>query len=897
MLHDPQASSLNIYKVLAILTIICLFGLNWSYLQSKKSAKVQLELESSASAFIISASGALHNAAQDLKAVSAIINLFESAEHLEVARFSKNYLEEDAGLLVIEWIPHALETDIESFIRDSHISSQGHSSLSKPNLEVEPVLSKVNAENASALYMLIHKEIRNSTDLDRGWSENTTASKIKARDNAAPQASDFLSLHIGKDKNHHLLGLVIIYPIYTEGAFSNTVAKRRENLLGYMAGIYSLKVLLSPFMKKVTSEGINIKITDNTNSGLVAQMKSGEDTSHTRVAPMSILGKDWMVELTANEQFVFKTKGVSWYLNTVLLIVFGVVIVLFFQLVERRNKMLSASKEQLANRLHNTPLAAISWDESFKVSQWNIAAEKIFGYTADEAIGRHPIGLIVSDLLSEEMDEIYKALMENKGEWRHNNDNITKDGRVINCEWYNTTLFDGAGKVIGVASLCEDVTARKQSELKIWEQANYDSLTKLANRQMASDYLEHEIKISDRSNKSIALLFLDLDGFKDINDTLGHDVGDTLLLEVARRLNSYTRDVDTVARVGGDEFVVIMGGLDSSHPAERIASDLLKKIAEPFALAQETVFISASIGITIYPQDASDAVEMLKNADQAMYAAKQNGGNSFYYFMPSMQHNAINRMSVISDLRKALSDNQFQLYYQPIVSLANGDIYKAEALIRWQHPERGLIGPFEFIPIAEETRLILGIGDWVFREACQQSAQWRAAFHPNFQISVNTSPVQYKSDAFSAKAWLEYLQALNLPGDAIAVEITEGTLMETGKSIDQILFDFRDANIQVSLDDFGTGYSSLATLKKLDIDYLKIDKLFVDNLAHNSDDLVLCEAIIVMAHKLGLKVIAEGIETEQQRDLLIAAGCDYGQGYLFAKPLPAIEFEALLKSG
>jgi diguanylate cyclase (GGDEF)-like protein/PAS domain S-box-containing protein len=883
--------------VLAILIIICLFGLNWSYLQSNTNAKVQLELESSASAFIIGASGAIQNAAQDLQAISSIINLFESTEHSEVARFSKLYLEEDAGLLVLEWIPLFLEKDIEQFIRNSQRNRQGDSNLGKPNSEEKLIPSKVRAEDASVLYMLMRNEIINSTDLDLGWSEHRMASKIKARDTAAPQISDFLSLDIGKDQNHHPLGFVITYPIYTEGASPNTVAKRRENLLGYMAGIYSLKTLLSPFMKRVTSEGISVKITDNTNSGLVVQMKSGEDTSHTRVVPMSILGKDWTVELTANEQFVSRTKGIAWYLNTVLLIVFGVVTLLFYQLVERRNKMLSASKEQLSDHLHNTPLAAISWDENFKVSQWNKAAEKIFGYTADEAIGRHPIGLIVSDLLSEEMDEIYKALMENKGEWRNNNDNITKDGRTINCEWYNTTLFDGAGKVIGVASLCEDVTARKQSELKIWEQANYDSLTKLANRQMANDHLEQEIKISDRSNKSIALLFLDLDGFKDINDTLGHDVGDTLLVEAARRLNSYTRDVDTIARIGGDEFVIIMGGLDSPHPAERIASDLLKKIAEPFELEQDTAFISASIGITLYPQDASDSVEMLKNADQAMYAAKQNGGNSFQYFTPSMQHNALTRMSVISDLRKALSDNQFQLYYQPIVSLVNGDIHKAEALIRWQHPEKGLIGPFDFIPIAEETKLILGIGDWVFREACQQSAQWRASFHPNFQISVNTSPVQYKSDAFSAKAWLEYLQSLKLPGDAIAVEITEGTLMETGKSIDQILFDFRDANIQVSLDDFGTGYSSLATLKKLDIDYLKIDKLFVDNLAHGSDNLVLCEAIIVMAHKLGLKVIAEGIETEQQKELLIAAGCDYGQGYLFAKPLPAIEFEALLKSG
>jgi EAL domain-containing protein (putative c-di-GMP-specific phosphodiesterase class I) len=253
-------------------------------------------------------------------------------------------------------------------------------------------------------------------------------------------------------------------------------------------------------------------------------------------------------------------------------------------------------------------------------------------------------------------------------------------------------------------------------------------------------------------------------------------------------------------------------------------------------------------------------------------------------------------MAVIDDLRIALPNNQFQLFYQPIVNLRNNDILKAEALIRWQHPKKGLIGPAEFIPIAEETKLIVDISDWVFREACRQSALWRASLNPNFQISINTPPVQYKNPTFKAKHWLEHLRAINLSGDAIAIEITEGTLLEPESSIDKTLLDFRDANIQVALDDFGTGHSSLSILNKLDIDYLKIDKSFVDNLASNANDLVLCEAIIVMAHKLGLKVIAEGIETQQQLDLLIAANCDYGQGYLFSKPLPAIEFEALFNS-
>lgn len=557
---------------------------------------------------------------------------------------------------------------------------------------------------------------------------------------------------------------------------------------------------------------------------------------------------------------------------------------------------LRESESKLSHHLQNTPLAAIAWDVNFHATQWNKTAEKIFGYSAEEAMGRHPIDLILIDISKIEMDKVYKDLLEQKIGTRRSNYNVTKDGRKIACEWYNTPILDAAGKVIGAASLCEDVTARKQSEMLIWKQAHYDSLTGLANRQMANIDLDKEIKIADRSNKSIALLFLDLDGFKDINDTLGHDVGDILLVEVAKRLRSLTRDFDTIARLGGDEFVLIVGGLEHPNHVDQIASDLLKRMAEPFLLGQEKAYISTSIGITFYPQDASGPVEMLKNADQAMYAAKKNGGNSFQCFTPSMQQKAVSRMSLISDLRTALPNKQFELHYQPIVNLLTGDIYKAEALIRWQHPIRGFVGPNDFIPIAEETKLIVDIGDWVFREAARQSAKWRASVDPHFQISINTSPIQYKNEAFSTKDWLEYLQTLKLAGDAITVEITEGALMEYGKSIDQQLLDFRDANIQVALDDFGTGYSSLASLKKLDIDYLKIDKSFVDNLAPHSNDLALCEAIIVMAHKLDLKVVAEGVENEEQKDLLIAAGCDYAQGYLFSKPLPASKFETLLKS-
>ena len=456
----------------------------------------------------------------------------------------------------------------------------------------------------------------------------------------------------------------------------------------------------------------------------------------------------------------------------------------------------------------------------------------------------------------------------------------------------NKVNLDAGDMFIGVA---RDITEKKKSEQLIWQQANFDSLTGLANRHMFQYRMEQEIKKAHRASLPLALMVLDLDRFKEVNDTLGHDMGDLLLKEAAQRLISCVREADTVARLGGDEFTVILGELNDVDCVERIALTILQKLAEPFQLGDQVVYLSTSIGITFYPQDATGFDELLKNADQAMYAAKHQGRNRCSYYAPSMQEAVQTRMRLANDLRSALAapTDSFRLVYQPIVELATGAIHKAEALIRWQHPTRGLIDPAEFIPIAEETEMILEIGDWVFRDAARQVARWRLSHHAAFQISINVSPVQIHNMT-NAHNWPDYLQTLGLPGQSIVVEITEGLLLDASIGVTEKLHAFHEAGMEVSLDDFGTGYSSLSYLKKFNIDNIKIDQSFVRNLAPDSDDMALCEAMIAMAHKLGLKVIAEGVETPEQRELLAAAGCDYGQGYLFSRPVPAEDFEALL---
>ena len=453
------------------------------------------------------------------------------------------------------------------------------------------------------------------------------------------------------------------------------------------------------------------------------------------------------------------------------------------------------------------------------------------------------------------------------------------------------------GRVIRMIGTHTDLTERKQAEETIQRQAHYDALTQLPNRRLFRDRLEQAIRTARRDHGAFVLMLIDLDHFKEVNDTLGHDAGDFLLVDAAQRLLHCVRESDTVARMGGDEFVVILPDIDDTASIERIAQKIIDKLASPFLLGEEKAFISASIGITLYPSDADSMETLMKNADQAMYVAKSLGRNRFSYFTPALQEKAQNRMRLVNDLRDALSSNQFVVYYQPIIELATGDIHKAEALIRWMHPTRGMVNPADFIPLAEETGMIVEIGDWVLRQAMTQVKRLQASHHKGFQISVNKSPVQFHKDSpLKAEEWLMELEQNGLHASSLVVEITEGVLLDDDGNVKERLLASRDAGIQVAIDDFGTGYSSLAYLKKFDIDYLKIDQTFVNNLGNHPDDMALCEAIIVMAHKLGLKVIAEGVETEQQRDLLVQAGCDFAQGFLFSRPLPAAELEKLLNN-
>jgi diguanylate cyclase (GGDEF)-like protein len=441
-----------------------------------------------------------------------------------------------------------------------------------------------------------------------------------------------------------------------------------------------------------------------------------------------------------------------------------------------------------------------------------------------------------------------------------------------------------------------DLEERKRVELSIRHMAHHDALTGLPNRTLFHDRLTHAMAQADRYHQKLAVLFLDLDRFKAINDTLGHNVGDQLLKIAAERLRSCVRDCDTVARFGGDEFTVIVDDIMEVQDAAVVAQKILDTLSQPYNLHGHEVFISVSVGITLYPTDDESADNLLRNADSAMYRAKEYGRNNYQFYVADMNVKARARLMLESSLRRALDRGEFTLYYQPRVDLFSGRVIGAEALLRWRHPEIGLVPPVEFIPILEETGMIIPVGDWVLRQASQQNRAWQDMGLPPIRMAVNLSVRQFIQKDL-AESVLRVLEQVGLAPEYMELEITEDLLLEHNQTNIITLTKLRNHGIHISIDDFGTGYSSLSYLKRLPIDTLKIDQSFVRDIDTDPDNKAIASAIIAMANSLHLNVLAEGVETDEQLAFLRAQGCNEIQGFSFSRPLPADEFERLLRDG
>jgi len=562
--------------------------------------------------------------------------------------------------------------------------------------------------------------------------------------------------------------------------------------------------------------------------------------------------------------------------------------------LRRANSVLSAHFE-------NTPLAVIEWDPSLRVIRWSGAARSIFGWSADEMLGHT---LESRNFVYEDDAPAVNAMVRHLVEGPSAqatilNRNYRKDGSVAWMEWHNSALRDANGAVVSILSLAQDVSSRIQAEERLQFMATHDGLTGLPNRVLLTDRLASAISRAQRSGQGMAVLFLDLDHFKDVNDTFGHRIGDELLKGMARRVRGSLRQSDILVRLSGDEFVIVLEGLENESGPDRVAQKILDDVMRPFAIDDHEVQVSGSLGYAVFPADGGDPETLLKNADAAMYHAKELGRNSYRAFSKSLAQRRDRRLGIELGLKRAIRQGEFELHYQPILDVAAGHVAHVEALVRWRDPEQGLVQPLAFIAVAEEAGLMRDLGHWVFEAAARQAAAWRAAGIGAFTVSVNLSASQLRDSTIVPE--LEAILAkTGCAPSWLSVEITETSMVRDVEGVSQTLRKLRRLGLRIAIDDFGTGFSSLSHLRHMPVDSLKIDKSFVadiDRAGRNVPEgggAAIVAAVIGLARGLGLAVVAEGVEHPSQLAFLREQGCGAYQGYLASPAVPAVQLEQWL---
>ncbi|MEP6878577.1 MAG: EAL domain-containing protein [Nitrosospira sp.] len=562
----------------------------------------------------------------------------------------------------------------------------------------------------------------------------------------------------------------------------------------------------------------------------------------------------------------------------------------FRDITERRRA--ESYKAQLAAIVESSNDAIIVKDLNGIITNWNSGAERIFGYRASEIIGCSISLLIPPDRLEEE-SKIMKLVKRGKLTDHFETVRWGKGDKPIDVSVTISPVKNSEGKIIGASKIARDITQRKGSQERIQYLAHYDSLTGLPNRTLLADRMKIAIGNAARYSKRLALLFVDLDRFKLVNDSLGHEIGDKLLKVAAERMQSTIRHIDTISRLGGDEFIVLLSQIVAAEDAARVAEKLIAAVSEPYRIEEHELLLTASVGISIYPESGTEANSLLRNADASMYSAKESGRNRYRFYSEDLTSRVTERLSLERDLRGAIERDEIFVVYQPQIELATRRVIGAEALMRWRHPGRGLVLPASFIPVAEDSGLILPLGEHILRESCVLARQWYDRYGFDVGIAVNISAVQFRQKDFT-EVVLRVLADTGISPSCLELEVTESVIMQGVESVVEKMRILGAHGIKIAIDDFGTGYSSLSYLRQFHVDRLKIDQSFIDDLPDSTDAEAIIRAIVAMGRSLGLHVIAEGVETEVQAQFLQSIECDESQGYLYAKPMMAREFEAWL---
>jgi diguanylate cyclase (GGDEF)-like protein/PAS domain S-box-containing protein len=775
--------------------------------------------------------------------------------------------------------------------------------------------------------------------LDVSTSPPIMNALMRAIDTNTPASTDLLKLAQAMDDN----GFLVLMPVYRPGTDITDPEARLKGVIGDTSAVFRAGNLLQKTLAAANLLGMQDAIIDvYSNSPAQGRVLLFHNDNTPPPSPILQMLPNWLVydkplrstrtlpiaaqnwEIVVSSAQVPVTQN---HLSSLLVLVAGVLLTLMAtayshalavrsrkveKLVEEKTNELRLTNEllsedilarrqtEMALKLRERAIEAsanailiLRADGDYQVEYVNPAFERITGYHADEIVG-HGIRILEGSRTDpDSLKQIYQAIREQ----REGNAVLLhhrKDGSLLWCDFYIAPVRDAAGDVSHFVAALYDITSMKRYETELEFQASRDTLTGLANRVMLHDRLSLAIAQAKEEEQTVWVVFLDLDRFKFINDTLGHRAGDLLLKTLARRLFRSLRTFDTAARLGGDEFVLILPQREGQPLDARRLQGIMDAIAAPVSVEGHNFFLTCSLGIAKYPADGEDPELLIKHADIAMYRAKQSGRNNFQFYTSAMNEQALERLQIESNLRRALERGEFVLHYQPKVEVATGRVSGMEALIRWSHPELGMVPPGRFIGLAEETGLIVQIGAWVTRTACAQNKAWQDAGLPPVRVSVNLSARQFAQKNL-VQSIADVLRDTGLEARYLEIELTESLVMTDVEHAIDMLQQLKLLGVKLSIDDFGTGYSSLAYLKRFPIDVLKIDQSFVRDIAVDFNDAAITVSIISLGHNLKLKVIAEGVETEEQLAYLRHHGCDEVQGYLFSRPLPAAEFEANLR--